>query len=45
MLVGTEGVTPIEVTFTIITLLLTVGVFAYLISKISMIIEEINKDN
>lgn len=44
MLIGTSGITSIEVLFTIISLLMTVGVFAYLISKISMIIEEINKD-
>lgn len=34
MLVGTRGYTYIEVLFTTITLLLTVGVFAYLLSSI-----------
>lgn len=38
MLIGTKGDTFLETLFVTITLLLTVGVFAYLISTISMII-------
>lgn len=42
MLIGTKGTTFYETVFVIIILLCTVGVFAYLISSISMIIEELN---
>ncbi|KRW98932.1 CRAL-TRIO domain [Pseudocohnilembus persalinus] len=45
MLVGSSGNNSIETAFTIITLLWTVGIFAYIISKISMIIQELNQDS
>lgn len=45
MLIGNTMPTLIETIFTSIILLFTVGVFAYLLSKISIIIEEINKDS
>lgn len=44
MLIGTNGETFIENCFTTFMLLLTVGVFAYLISTISTILDEINKE-
>lgn len=45
MLIGVKGESHLETTFTVVTLMITVGVFAYLISKISMILEELNKDS
>lgn len=45
MLIGTKGITFVETLFTTTTLLMTVGVFAYLISTISMILEELNKES
>lgn len=45
MLIGVKGETHIETLFTVTTLMITVGAFAYIISKISMILEEINKDS
>lgn len=44
MLIGTKGETVLETLFVTVTLLVTVGVFAYLISTISMIIQELNVD-
>lgn len=45
MLIGNNFSTFAETCFTNFILLFTVGIFAYLLSKISMIIEEINKDS
>lgn len=45
MLIGTKGETVVETLFTSTVLLITVGVFAYLISTISTIIEEINREH
>ena len=42
MLVGPRGNTAIEQVFTIFTLLNTVGVFAYIISKVAEVISDIN---
>lgn len=44
MLIGSNGDTFLETLFLTSTLLVTVGVFSYIISKISMIIEESNKE-
>ncbi|KRX01126.1 Cyclic nucleotide-binding protein [Pseudocohnilembus persalinus] len=44
MLIGSKGNNFLESWFTTITILLTVGVFAYTISQISNIIDDINKD-
>lgn len=44
MLIGTKGDTFLETLFTTLMLLITVGVFAYLISTISTILEEINRE-
>lgn len=44
MLIGTKGNTFIEVLFITAVLIVTVGVFAYLLSKISSIIEEMDKE-
>ena len=43
MLVQSDGHTKIEILFANLTLLLTVGFFAYILNNISMILEEINK--
>ena len=43
MLIGTKGDTFVEVTFVTFVLYVTVGIFAYLISNISTIIDDINK--
>ena len=43
MLIGTKGDTFVEVTFVTFVLYVTVGIFAYLISEISSIIDELNK--
>lgn len=43
MLIGTKGETTIETVFLVGTLLITVGVFAYLISTISKLFSIINK--
>lgn len=45
MLIGSKGNNFIESWFTTITILLTVGVFAYTISEIANIINSINKDS
>ena len=42
MLVGPLGNTAVEKFFTILTLLVTVGVFAYIISKVAEVISDIN---
>lgn len=42
MLIGSSGNTYIETIYISITVLVTVGVFAYLISTISMLLEGIN---
>lgn len=44
MLIGTSGNTFFEVLFITATLIITVGVFAYLLSKISSIIENIDNE-
>lgn len=43
MLIGTRGNTFIEILFTTIILFFTVGIFAYLVSSIGQIIDEINR--
>lgn len=43
MLVGTKGNNFLEVLFTSIVMFATVGIFAYLISSINIILEEVNK--
>ncbi len=43
MLIGASGYTFTEITFTTTLLFVTVGIFAYLISNISSIIDDINK--
>lgn len=45
MLIGAKGHNFLESWFTTITILLTVGVFAYTISEIANIINDINKDS
>lgn len=42
MLIGSKGYNFLESWLTIITVLLTVGVFAYTISEIANIIDDIN---
>lgn len=44
MLIGSREETLIERVFVTCTLIVTVGVFAYMISTISMILEELNKN-
>lgn len=44
MLVGTKGNTYIEVLFTTVVLIVTVGVFAYIISSIGMLLDQIHKE-
>lgn len=44
-IIGSKGNNFIESWFTTITILLTVGVFAYTISEIANIINSINKDS
>ncbi|KRX09456.1 Cyclic nucleotide-binding protein [Pseudocohnilembus persalinus] len=41
--VGTKGNNQIEITFTVIIMFLTVGIFGYLIGSINIILEELNK--
>jgi hypothetical protein len=43
MLIGTRGYNYLETSFTTISVLLTVGVFAYVIQSIGQILEDINK--
>lgn len=43
MLIGSKGNNNIEAWFTILTILTCVGVFAYTISEIANIIDDINK--
>lgn len=43
MLVGPVGFTPAEEVFTSITLLIFVGFFGYIISKVSEVISDINE--
>ncbi|KRX01124.1 Cyclic nucleotide-binding protein [Pseudocohnilembus persalinus] len=45
MLIGSKGNNNIEAWFTILTILTCVGVFAYTISEIANIIDDINKDS
>lgn len=45
MLIGSKGNNSLETWFAILTILLTVGVFAYTISEIANIIDDINKDS
>lgn len=44
MLIGSHGETFIEILYLTLTLLITVGVFAYLLSNISNIIEDIDRE-
>ena len=43
MLVGHKSYNDIEVVFTFITLLMTVGAFAYILNNISNILDAINR--
>jgi hypothetical protein len=43
MLIGTRGYNFMETLFTTITVLLTVGMFAYVVSTIGDILDQINK--
>lgn len=45
MLIGSKGNNFLESIFTTTTVLLTVGVFAYTISEIANIIDDINRDS
>lgn len=45
MLIGAKGYNFYEIFFTTFYLLLTVGVFAYVVSRIGQILEEISKDD
>lgn len=45
MLIGSKGNNFLESWFTTITILLTVGVFAYTISEIANIIDDINRES
>lgn len=43
LLIGAEGSTSVELVFISCVLFCTVGIFAYLLSNISLIITELNK--
>ena len=42
MLIGSKGNNIYEETFTIVTIVLTVGFFAYIIGKVSEVISDMN---
>lgn len=43
MLIGTKGYNFIEILFANLILFLTVGIYAYIISRINTLLEEVNK--
>lgn len=45
MLIGTKGGTPVETVFVCIILFFTVGLFAVILSRISMILDDLFAKN